>query len=426
MKRNFSNKNLWSILLVLSLLGLSLVLVLSYGCTPTAQQQAQQISPERQKAIQDSLNKVYIQKLNLYWSTAYEHYKNKMYRNCIKPFWKVVELDTMKRFKNTYTFLSNAYVQLNVADSAQIALEMGIKKFPNNAYLHRNLGYIYAGLGRTEDAIEQYETALSIDSSNVGDWKQIANLYIKNDQPDDAIRAYEKVVELDPKDHDAQRTLSKLYKSCGDADAAIARMEEVKKLDPNNINNLFNLGKEYFNLDNYEKAITNFEALLKIQPDDVLALSYLGASLQNIGKFTRAINIYKEAIKIQPDNKKLYTDIATCYKELGQFATARSYTSKALKIDPKFGLANIVRGEIYEAAVEKCMADRGKDIPEFDDKLVFELAYKEYQKATKDLQYKDMAIAKMKYVQDFIPKKQDRFFHKGQTKAKLKCYKWIY
>ncbi|HDP99683.1 MAG TPA: tetratricopeptide repeat protein [bacterium] len=396
-----------------------------FGCTPTTEQQKPSISPERQKAIQDSLNQVYIRELNINWSTAYEYYKNKMYRNSVKPFWRVVELDTIKRFKNTYTYLSDAYIQLNNADSALIVLELGVEQFPDNAYLHRNLGYFYSAQGRTEDAINAYETALSIDPEQPADWKQLANLYIKNDQPDEAIQAYEKLISLDPTDQDANKTLSKLYKATGDAYAAINQMEEVKKLDPNNIDNLFNLAREYFNLDDYENSITNFEALLKIKPADVSALSYLAAALQNTGNFKRAINVYNEIIKIQPKNKKVMTDIATCYRELKQFPTARRFANMALEIDPNYGLAYIIRGEIYEAAAEKCMADRGKDSPEFDDKLVFELAYKEYQKATRDLQYKDMATSRMNYIKEFIPKSEDLFFHK-EKQAMKDCYKWIY
>jgi tetratricopeptide (TPR) repeat protein len=219
--------------------------------------------------------------------------------------------------------------------------------------------------------------------------------------------------------------LSQLYKSSGDAEAAIKRMEEVKKLDPKNTENLFNLGREYFDNTNYERAVENFTALLSLEPTDISAYSYLGASYQNSGKFNEALTAYKKATDIQPDNKKLLTDIATCYRELGSFATARTYANKALAIDANYGLAYIVRGEIYESAVESCMKSRGKESPEFDDKLVFELAYKEYQKATSDLQFKDLATTKLRYLQDFIPKKEDRFFHK-HTEAKLSCYKWIY
>jgi len=423
--RSFKSAKVLNGFLILAFLSLiTVAAIFNFGCTPTAQQQVQ-ISPERQKAIQDSLNQIYNRKMALNWSLGYENYKNKMYRNAVPYFWKVVELDTINKFKNLYTYLSDSYIKLNKADSAQLALELGVQKFPNNAHLRRSLGYIYDNLGRTEEAIEQYEKAVSIDEKKAADWKRLAVLYIKNDQTDDAIRAYEKVVQLDPNDHEAQQTLSKLYKSTGDAEAAINRMEEVKKLDPQNVENLFNLGREYFNSAEYEKAATNFEALLSLKPNDAQAMSYLAASQQNIGNYQRAINIYKEVLKLEPDNKKAYTDIATCYKELKQFSTARSYANKALKIDSNYGLAYIVRAEIYEAAVDECMRKTGKDVADFDDKLVYELAYNEYKKATKDLQFKDIAQTRLNYIRDFIPKKEDRFFHKGQTKPKKKCYSWI-
>lgn len=401
-------------------------LILVFGCAPTAQQTAPQISPEREKAIKDSLNKAYIFQLSKHWSTAWEYYKNKTYRSAVKPFWKVIELDTIQRFKNVYSLLSDSYVQLNNPDSAQIVLEMGIKEYPDNAHLHRTLAYYLAGRGLDDEAIEEYETTVEIDSTKVNDWKALGNLYIKNDRIDDAIRAYEIIVDMDPQDHESQQTLSSLYRSTGNEDAAIDRMEEVKKLDPNNTENLYALGRAYFKNNKYNDAIANFELLLKIKPEDTAALEYFGSSQQNNGDFNGAIATYQKILKIQPDNKKVMTDIATCYKELGRYQTARSYVDRALRVDPKYGMARIVRGEIYEATAEYCMSKRGKQLPVFDDKLVFDLAYKEYQKATQDLQFKDLATQKMNYVKDFTPTKEDLFFHKGQTKPEDECYSWIY
>jgi tetratricopeptide (TPR) repeat protein len=412
------------VLLAISALAGSILFI--FGCAPTAQKVGPEINVARQKAIQDSLQKVYDYELNKAWSTAYEYYKNKTYRSSIKPFWRVIELDTIDRFKDKYSLLSDAYVKLNNPDSAQIVLEMGVKEYPDNAHLHRTLAYFLDGRGLTEDAIQEYEKATELDPSQVNDWKALGNLYIKNDQLDEATQAFEKVTELDPKDQDAQRTLSRLYKSSGDADAAIRRMEEVKKLDPNNTDNLFQLGREYFNISDYDNAIVTFEQLLKLKPNDAMVMEYLGNSLQNKGSYRRAINVYNEAIKIQPENKKIYCEMATCYTELDQFQTGRTYARRALQVDSKYGLAFIVIGEIYEAQAEKCYTARGKKLPEFDDKLVYQLAYEQYERAARDIQFKDIAERKMNYVKDFLPTKEDLFFHKGQTKPKDSCYDWLY
>lgn len=401
-------------------------IVASFNCAPTTQQVSPEVETARQKAIQDSVRKAYEHELNKAWSTAYEYYKNKTYRSSINPFWKVIELDTIDRFKDKYSLLSDSYIKLNNPDSAQIVLEAGVKAYPDNAHLHRTLGYFLDGRGLTEEAIAEYEKATEIDDSKVGDWKALANLYIKNDQLEEATGAFEKVIELNPEDQDAQSALSRLYKSSGDVDAAIQRREELKKLDPDNTENLFNLGREYFNIGDYDNAIINLEQMLKLKPDDTKALEFFGNALQNKGNYRRAINVYNEIMKLQPDNKKILCDMATCYKELEQFQTGRDTARRALRIDSKYGMAYIVIGEIYEAQAEKCYRARGKKAPEFDDKLVYAKAYQEYEKATQDLQFKDLAQRKMNYVKDSRPTKEDEFFHKGQTKPKDSCYDWIY
>lgn len=400
--------------------------ILSFNCAPTTQKLSTEEETARQKAIQDSLRRVYEHELNKAWSTAYEHHKNKNYRSSINPFWKVIELDTIDRFKDKYSLLSDSYIKLNNPDSAQIVLELGVKEYPGNAHLHRTLGYFLDGRNLTEKAIQEYEKATEIDPSKLTDWKALANLYIKNDQLEEATGAFKKVVELDPDDQDAQTALSRLYKSSGDVDAAIQQWEELKKLDPNNTENLFNLGREYFNIGDYDNAIVNLEQMLKLKPNDAKALEYFGNSLQNKGNYRRAINVYNEIMKLQPENKKILCDIASCYKELEQFQTGRNTARRALRIDSKYGLAHIVIGEIYEAQAEKCYRARGKKSPEFDDKLVYAKAYQEYQQAAQDLQFKDLAQRKMNYVKDFRPTKEDLFFHKGQTKPKDSCYDWIY
>jgi len=421
---NLSPLKLLSIIAAISLLVVSLMV--GFNCAPTTPKVSTEVDSARQKAIQDSLRKAYEYELNKAWSTAYEHYKNKNYVSSINPFWQVIKLDTIDRFKDKFSLLSDAYIKLNNPDSAQIVLEAGVKEYPGNAHLHRTLAYFLDGRGLVEEAIQEYEQATEIDATKVTDWKALGNLYIKSDRLEDATTAFEKVVELDPKDQDSQRALSRLYKSSGDADAAIQRMEEVKKLDPNNTENLFNLGKEYFNNGDYDNAVVNLEQLLKLKPGDATAMEFLGNALQNRSDFRRAINVYNEIMKLQPQNKKILCDIATCYNELGQYQTARNNARQALAIDSKYGLAHIVIGEIYEAQVEKCYTARGKKLPEFDDKLVYDLAYQDYVKAAQDLQFKDLAERKMSYIKDFRPTKEDLFFHKGQTRPKDPCYDWIY
>jgi len=403
------------------------VVTMMTGCATTGGPQQPQISPERQKAIQDSLRKIYEFELNKSWSLGFENYKNKMYKDALRHFWKVSELDTIKRFPTLYRYLGDSYIKLDKPDSAEIVYRLGTERYPNDPFYHRSLGWLLTGKHQNEEAIQEYQKAIELDSvAHADDYRALGNLLVQEDRLDEAIQVYQKLIELEPDNPEAQSVLAQLLHSTGNEDAAIEAQEKALQTDPQNTKLMYSLGETYFKRGEFQKSIEKFQMYLKFKPDDTYALEYLGNSQQNLGQFTKAIATYEKILSLKPDNKKVICEMATCYKELKSYTKARSVVRKALKIDPNYGLAHIVLGEIYEATADDCINKRQKHIVNFDDKLVYELAYKEYAKAAQDIQFSDQAKRKMEYVKADIPTKEDRFMHPDQKKARLDCYKWIY
>ncbi|MBN1996606.1 tetratricopeptide repeat protein, partial [candidate division KSB1 bacterium] len=156
------------------------------GCATTGPQETG-VSLERQKAIQDSLRKIWDRQLNIQWSTGFENHKNKMYRDAVKPFWRVAELDTVQRFPDLYTFLGSCYVNLNMPDSAEMVYRLGTERYPDKAHYWRSLGYYLVAKNENEEAIECYRQAIELDGTKVSDYQQLGNLLIKEDDPDGAL-----------------------------------------------------------------------------------------------------------------------------------------------------------------------------------------------------------------------------------------------
>ncbi len=73
--------------------------------------------------------------------------------------------------------------------------------------------------------------------------------------------------------------------------------------------------------------------------------------------------------------------------------------------------------QAYEKVVEL--------LPRFN-KLVYELAYFQYEKALQDLATRTEARQRLKFLEAAIPNKEDRFMNKGKAKAAGPCYQWIY
>jgi hypothetical protein len=112
------------------------------------------------------------------------------------------------------------------------------------------------------------------------------------------------------------------------------------------------------------------------------------------------------------------------YRFLNQFANSLSWANKALSVKRGYGLAYLVRGETIEASVPYCQNEKNKNKLEFEDKLVYELAYNEFVKAKNDPVYISRANTKIKYVMPLIPTKEDRFMNQNKT-ITSSCYDFV-
>ncbi|MFQ5602881.1 MAG: tetratricopeptide repeat protein [bacterium] len=377
----------------------------------------EQVDPAAQK-------RAYIMELNKFWSFGYENYKNKQYADAAKYFWKVTELDTIRKFPKIYRYLGDSYFKLEKPDTAKIVFELGIKKYPEDAHLHRMVGYISEQTEQIESAISEYETVVSLESESVDDWRRLATLYVRADRIEDAIAAYDKLLAINPDDLEAQKNKTALIASTGDIEAVIEEKEIVRQRDPENSQVRFDLGKLYFDTGNYEVSIERFKEFLILSPNDVSALEYIGVAYQRLEKNTEAIAEFKKILEIQNNNKKVMTEISRCYKELGRFTTARTYAKRALAIDNVYGLGWIALGEVYEAAAERCLNRKGGKL-DFNDKLVYEIAYQQYKRALQDLEFRNEAERHINYLQGVLPTTEDKFMHKDQKKPRGDCYSWI-
>lgn len=416
--------------MIISVLVLALIITTSFmtGCATTdTGGQKVELSPERQKAIQDSLNKAFRYQLDLNFSIGNEHRKNKNYQDAIKPFWKVVELDTINRFPDIFTFLGNCYMKLDQPDSALTVFTMGTERAPQKIHNHRMRAYLLAAKGEREESINEYFKTIELDPDKIEDYKSLGTLLIGEDRLDEALETYEKIIELAPNDADAQNTYSSLIaQTGGDITDIIAAKEDALTKNPEDTRLMFEIGELYFKQVEYDNAIVKFSMFLEKNPEDVRALEFLGNSYQNSEQFRKAITNYEKVLKLQPDHTKVICEMAACYRDLRQLSKARSIVNSAIKKDSQYGYAHIVKGSIYEAAADGCINKRDKKVVNIDDKLVYKLAYDEFQVAAKDVQFQDMARNRMNYIKQDIPTPQDKFMYPNKNKAELPCYKWIY
>ncbi len=124
-------------------------------------------------------------------------------------------------------------------------------KSPNLARAHAGLGAVYLKLGRTDEAMREFQTAVSLDLSNFIAHYNMGVIYLRQDRLDEAKTEFQAAVMLRPDRADFHNALATVYARQGLRNDAMNEYQTVLGLDP------------YF-----REARRHLESLQQNAPDD--------------------------------------------------------------------------------------------------------------------------------------------------------------
>ncbi len=155
---------------------------------------------------------------------------------------------------------------------------------------------------------------------------------------EDAIRQYNMALSINPQDDNA-RWLAGYVKRIM-AREVIAEYQAIARTDPNSPTAHAGLGLAYNEAGMEDEAIAELRAALELDPGLVVALIYLGDIYQKKGMIDEAIELYKRLLEVQPDSWANHGKLGEAYMEKGDLPQAESEFKKALEINPYMGLWN--------------------------------------------------------------------------------------
>ncbi len=394
-----------------------------WGCASTGQQVSQ--STAREKAVKDSLYEVHKNELRKYWSFGIEPFRQNDFVKAKKYFRIVAQKDTSGIYTQAlYQHLGTCFLRLSQPDSAEWAYKEGLSKNPDNPYFYNILGYLYKVADRTDEAIDMYIRLTQMVPDSATYHENLGQLYVAQGKIDKAIESYQAVVNLKPTDKKSQEILDTLLNQSGDINALIAQREEMLARFPDDMKIRLDLAQSYHRVGDFDKALEQLTVVIAKEPDNILALELMGDAYQQTERFSEAISVYDKIIKNNPKDKKNLCNLALAYASLERYTIAKREVNKALAMDPNYGLAYLTRGFIYEQSAEKCVDKAGGKIS-YNDKLVYKIAYDEYEKSRRDFETRSEAEKRMKYLETLIPTKEDAFMHPNQKTPQGACYQWI-
>ncbi len=199
-----------------------------------------------------------------------------------------------------------------------------IQKYPGkivDAYYNR--ANYYTKQGRIEEALRDYDRALTLNSNVPRIWYNKGLLLAQMDKSDSALVSFDRVLALDPKHIDALNNRGAMRYRKGDSAGAIADFTRVLELNPRYRDAYLNRAIAYAERKEFEKSVADRRKGIDLDPanaENYEEYNLLGAALQRLGRHPEAITAFDRAIGSAPANAKI-----------GSYYLARSYSWFTLK-----------------------------------------------------------------------------------------------
>lgn len=372
-----------------------------------------------QQGLSDE-QKMEIKKISSFASTAK---KQNRFRDLINYVDKVTAIDPgFTEAKGILLYWKGtAYEELKNQDSAKILFEQFSKINPRHTGVLLKLEYMYYSENKLDLAIEANKQLIDLDSSKVNPepYKKIGNYYMTlggEDNEKQAMEYYEQYVDLAPdslRDPSIENVLNMLVSKPGyrSTEEQVERYTKALETNPDDLKALDKLSFLYKDTNPKKSEEYSLKILAK-DPNNLKIIKRLVKIYS--GNPSKGINYNQKAIKLDPKNEIYNLNLARFYKEQKNFSAARNHCVEALNKNSRNKSIYRIWGDIYADAVGSC----AKDV-EFQDKLVYVIAYGIYEKGDQKRTYNSMRENGQ------VPSKSDKFTAKGISRPSRGCYNWI-
>ena len=302
---------------------------------------------------------------------------------------------------------------------ATSACERAVAADPQNPTVNVTLGDLRRQTGKLDDAVREYNIALSKQPNNSEAILGLAETYKATGKVAEAEAAYKKSIDLMPNYWGGFNKLGAFYYQQANYTAAAEMFERVVKLQPDVERGYNNLAGIYLALSRYEEAARVSLTSLSKKPTPQ-AYSNLGYANYYLGRYADAANAFEQAIALNPKYYLYWENVADAYRWMpnGQARAAAAYdraiqlAEDELKINPSdakirasLAVCFARRGQMAQAEKEIAAASqRNPNSPQvmFQAAIIANLAHREDDA----LRWIDQAL-RARYIRGEIVKERD-------------------
>jgi protein O-mannosyl-transferase len=238
-------------------------------------------------------------------------------------------------------------IQRNTVFASNVSLwQDAIEKSPQKARPHFNLGAAYQNARRPNDAIREYQTALSLKPDIHAAYSNMAAIQIDSGQLDEGEKTLVKLTQLAPDYTEGFINLSVLYLRKKETEKAITAVDRAIAINPDSSAAHFNKAEALTQKGDYKSAVDSYERAAYLRPDLNSFRLSLGNAYFRAGDFKKAEAVLTMLTEgnLAPD---AYQALGRVYTSSGQPQKAVDSLKRAIGLRANFPTAHHDLGVIY-------------------------------------------------------------------------------
>ena len=189
------------------------------------------------------------------------------YADAIKWLEKAVSFDSKN--KDAWYYLGRAYYTRSRLSEAEKAFNMALQLDPHNSKAENGLGLIFESSAQPAAALAAYQKAIAWDEGSPRKSEQpyvnLGSLLLEQGRTTDAIQPLETAVTLAPDNAYCRMRLGTAYFRAGQMAKAQRELEKATQLDPENAAAHYQLGKVYKETHQLDRAKAEFDRTEQLQ-----------------------------------------------------------------------------------------------------------------------------------------------------------------
>lgn len=209
-----------------------------------------------------------------------------------------------------------------------------VAKRPENVRAHYTLGTVLFALGRANEAIGEYETALQLKPGSPEAHDDLGNALVRLGRAGEAVPHYEAALQSAPQSAYAHNNLGNALTRLGRTDEARAHYEAALRARPDFADAHNNLGNLLAHEGEFAAAARHYEAALQARPDLADAQANLGNVLAQTGRLADALQHYEAALRLRPEFADAHFNFATALALLERWPEAIAHYEAGLRLQP--------------------------------------------------------------------------------------------